>query len=86
MSRVAFVLVLLVITLGTMSSAQTVTLLLQEDVSSGLPTGITFTAIDSAKLSPDAPEPRRSPVRPNAATLARVLSLAIPMATLQLPR
>jgi hypothetical protein len=40
--------VLLVITLGTMSSAQRVTLVLQEDVSSKLPTGTTFTAKDSA--------------------------------------
>ena len=39
-----------------------------------------------SRLSPDAPAPRGSPVRPNAATLAGVLSLAIPMATLQLPR
>lgn len=48
MSRVAFVLLLLVITLSTMSSAQSVTLVLQEDVSSKLPTGTTFTAMDSA--------------------------------------
>ena len=48
MSRVAFSLVLLVITLGTMSGAQTVTLVLQEEVSSKLPTGTTFTAMDSA--------------------------------------
>src|SRR6267143_6657730 len=48
MSRVAFVLVLLAITLDTMSSAQTLTLVLREDVSSKLPTGTTFTAMDSA--------------------------------------
>jgi hypothetical protein len=48
MSRVAFALLLLIITVGTMSSAQTVTLLLQEDVSSKLPTGTTFTALDLA--------------------------------------
>jgi len=48
MSRVAFVLLLLVITLGTMSTAQTVTLVLQEEVSSKLPTGTTFTAMDTA--------------------------------------
>ena len=48
MSRVAFVLLLLVLTSGTMSSAQTVTLVLQEEVSSKLPTGTTFTAMDTA--------------------------------------
>jgi hypothetical protein len=48
MSRASFVLVLFGITLGTMSSAQTVTLVLQRDVSSKLPTGTTFTAKDSA--------------------------------------
>jgi hypothetical protein len=48
MSRVAFVLVLLALTLGTMSNAQTVTLVIREDVSSKLPTGTTFTAMDSA--------------------------------------
>jgi hypothetical protein len=48
MSSVAFVLLLLVLTLGTMSSAQTVTLVLQEEVSSKLPTGTTFTALDAA--------------------------------------
>jgi len=48
MSRVAFVLLLLVLTSGTMSSAQTVTLVLQEEVSSKLPTGTTFTALDAA--------------------------------------
>ena len=48
MSRVALVLVFFVIALGTMSSAQTVTLVLQEDVSSKLSTGTTFTAKDSA--------------------------------------
>jgi len=48
MSRIALVLVLFVIALGTMSSAQTVTLVLQEDVSSKLSTGTTFTAKDSA--------------------------------------
>jgi len=48
MSRVAFVLLLLVVTLGTMSTAQTVTLVLQEEVSSKLPTGTTFTAMDAA--------------------------------------
>lgn len=48
MLRVATVLVLFVTTLGTMSGAQTVTLVLQEDVSSKLPTGSTFTAKDSA--------------------------------------
>jgi hypothetical protein len=47
MSRVVVVLVLLAITLGTMSSAQTVTLVLGEDLSSKLPTGTTFTAMDS---------------------------------------
>src|SRR5512133_1030376 len=46
MARVAAVLVLFA--LGTMSSAQTVTLILQEDLSSKLPTGSTFTAKDSA--------------------------------------
>ena len=48
MSRVGFALVLLVLTLETMSSGQTVTLVLQEDVSSKLPTGTAFTAKDSA--------------------------------------
>jgi hypothetical protein len=47
MSRAAFLLVSLLIALGTMSSAQTVTLVLQEDISSKLPTGSTFTAKDS---------------------------------------
>jgi hypothetical protein len=48
MSKLALVLMLLVITLVTMSSAQTVTLVLQDDISSKLPTGSTFTAKDSA--------------------------------------
>jgi hypothetical protein len=48
MSKVGFALAFVVITLGAMSSAQTVTLVLQEDVSSKLPTGTTFTAKDSA--------------------------------------
>src|SRR5215831_9858650 len=48
MPRVAFILVFLVMTLGTMSSAQTVTLVLREDLSSKLPTGATFSAMDSA--------------------------------------
>jgi hypothetical protein len=48
MSRIAFILVLFVITLSTMSNAQTVKLVLQEDISSKLPTGATFTAKDSA--------------------------------------
>jgi hypothetical protein len=48
LSRAAFVLVFFGITLGTMSSAQTTKLVLQEDVSSKLPTGTTFTAMDSA--------------------------------------
>jgi hypothetical protein len=48
MSKLALVLVLLVITFVTMSSAQTVTLVLQDDISSKLPTGSTFTAKDSA--------------------------------------
>jgi hypothetical protein len=39
---------LFVIALGAMSSAQKVTLVLQEDISSKLPTGTTFTARDSA--------------------------------------
>jgi hypothetical protein len=47
MSKLAPVLLLLVITLVPMSSAQTVTLMLQEDISSKLPTGRTFTAKDS---------------------------------------
>ena len=48
MSRIGFILVLLLTRLGTMSSAQTVTLVMQEDVSSKLPTGARFTAMDSA--------------------------------------
>lgn len=48
MSRIAFFLVVLVMAFGAMSSAQTVTLVLQEDISSKLPTGSTFTARDSA--------------------------------------
>ena len=48
MSRIAFVLVLLVITFDTISSAQTVALVLQQEVSSKLPTGSAFTAKDSA--------------------------------------
>ena len=48
MARVAFALVLFVITLGTMSSAQNLTLVLQEDISSKLPSGTAFTARDSA--------------------------------------
>ena len=48
MSRVAFVLVLLAITLGMLCSAQTTTLILREEVSSKLPTGSAFTAVDSA--------------------------------------
>jgi hypothetical protein len=48
MSRVAFVSLLFVIALGAMSSAQTVPLVLQQDVSSKLPSGATFTAMDSA--------------------------------------
>lgn len=48
MSRVAFVLALVVITMGALCSAQTVSLVLQEDISSKLPTGATFTAMDSA--------------------------------------
>lgn len=47
MSRFAFVLVLFVITLGIKCTAQTVTLALQEDLSSKLPTGSPFTAKDS---------------------------------------
>ncbi len=46
MSKVAFFSLLVVITLGSMSPAQTVTLVLQEEVSSKLPTGTTFTAMD----------------------------------------
>jgi len=48
MARVAFALVLFVITLGTMSSAQNLMLVLEEDISSKLPSGTTFTARDSA--------------------------------------
>jgi len=47
MLRLAFAFVLVAIALGTMS-AQTVTLVLQEDLSSKLPTGTTFTAKDAA--------------------------------------
>src|SRR5215472_16904476 len=47
MSKVGFVLVFLVTTLGSMSNAQSVTLVLQEDLSSKLPSGTTFTAKDS---------------------------------------
>ena len=48
MSRVAFVSALFAIALGTMCSAQTTTLVLREDISSKLPTGTKFTAVDSA--------------------------------------
>jgi|SRR5215510_8395061 len=48
MARLGLVLLLLVITLGAMSSGQSVTLVLQEDISSKLPTGTAFTAKDSA--------------------------------------
>ena len=47
MLRIVFALVSIAIALGTMS-AQTVTLVLQEDLSSKLPTGTTFTAKDAA--------------------------------------
>ncbi len=48
MSRVKFVLAFLVITLGGRCSAQNVPLVLQEDISSKLPTGTPFTAKDSS--------------------------------------
>ncbi len=47
MSRFGLFLVSLVVTLGAMGNAQNVTLVLQEDISSKLPTGTTFTAKDS---------------------------------------
>jgi hypothetical protein len=47
MRRIGF-LITCVIILGTVSDAQTVTLTLQEDLSSKLPTGTAFTARDSA--------------------------------------
>jgi hypothetical protein len=48
MSKLALVLVLLVIAFVTISTAQSVTLVLQDEISSKLPTGSTFTAKDSA--------------------------------------
>ncbi len=47
MRRIGF-LITCVIILGTVSDAQTVTLTLQEDLSSKLPTGTAFTARDTA--------------------------------------
>ncbi len=48
MSRNGLVLVLLAVILGRLSSAQTTTLVLQSDVSSKLPSGSMFSAMDSA--------------------------------------
>jgi hypothetical protein len=48
MLRNGFLLACLVVALGAVSEAQTVTLTLQEDLSSKLPTGTVFTANDSA--------------------------------------
>jgi hypothetical protein len=48
MPKVVFVFVFFAVALGTSSSAETLTLVLRDDISSNLPTGTTFTATDAA--------------------------------------